>query len=639
MSDKIIGYKDAVWVKHPAKFRKYMDLSGTKCLHIGDAYYVFFDMYSAECLVFSGNEWHKYKLGGDYISNFRNWNVWTDGESAYYSCISQGNSQQYKLNMSTLAWETVAWQNVEIKQGSYIWHDPIHNHVYYCEPGVVKEWVNRTILTWADGGLGGWSQSDFDYIDGANFWIDVADNSEYYTSMGTSYKYDEVHQSWIRYTWGSGYVPSGNYIWTDGVNMYSSDRSSGNQYVLDRSNNSWVAKTWNGTSNIDGAYVCFNGVDVYYGDYTLNKDTSTWEQHDFTYVEHSSFSGWNVVNLGSHTYLIEQSSDMYEYNKAIDAFESIPRPSTLDSNIGGSNIWTDGETLYADNGSIHLRYDPATETWVTNTWTNLPSYFMVTGVWSDGTDIYYSYNNAQFILNKNTREWTACTWNVNIGYGADVWKDSKDNVYYQIYDYSTNAHIFYKLNKSTKQWDVHTFAGLEAFDYSYRFYGHSVWHDASGKTYYSGGSTDSQTNMQYVLDEDTDTWSPYDWGTNVPDEVQASLWTDTDGNIYSNRYNTDKQYKLEAEPVYAKDLNEYLDKHGLATVAEQVKGLIPGQPNEFMGTQEEWDALTAEEKNAYDKAYIRSEGSETNAFLGTHAEWEALTAEEQNAYDIAYYTD
>lgn len=636
MSDKIIGYKDAIWVKHPAKFNKELSLSA-KSLHIGDAYYVFFN-YSSICFVFSNNEWHRYKLGGANISDFRNWNVWTDGESAYYSYIAHGNSQQYKLNMSTLEWETITWVNVEIKQGNHVWYDPVHNHVYYCEPGIVKEWVNRTVLSWADGGLNGWSQSDIDFIDGAYFWIDPADNSEYYTNMGTSYKYDEEHQVWTNYAWGSGYVPSGQYIWTDGVNVYSSDRSSNGQRVLDRSNNSWVAKVWNDVSNIDGGLVCFNGIDAYYTNCILNKDTSTWERQNITYVEHESFSGWNVINLNSHTYLIDQNSELYEYNKATGVFESVPRPDTLSSSIGGSNIWTDGETLYADNGSIHLRYDTDTGTWVENTWINLPAYFMVAGIWSDGNDTYYSYNNAQFILDKGTREWVACTWNVNVDYGADVWKDSKGNTYYQVYDYNTDAHIFYRLNKSTKQWEPYTFAGHEAFDYLHRFYGNSVWHDEAGTTYYSGNASDSQANMQYVLDEDTDTWLPYDWGTNVPYDVRVSLWTDTDGNIYFNKIGTDDQYKLEAEPVYAKDLNEYLDKHGLATLIEQIKDSAGPVANEFVGTQAEWDALTAEEQNAYDKAYIKKEAEETlNEYIGSEEAWNALTAEEQNAYDKAYF--
>lgn len=60
--------------------------------------------------------------------------------------------------------------------------------------------------------------------------------------------------------------------------------------------------------------------------------------------------------------------------------------------------------------------------------------------------------------------------------------------------------------------------------------------------------------------------------------------------------------------------------------------------NEFVGTQEEWDALTTEEQNSYDIAYIKKEGNDRtlNEFIGTQEEWDALTAEEQNVYDIAY---
>lgn len=58
--------------------------------------------------------------------------------------------------------------------------------------------------------------------------------------------------------------------------------------------------------------------------------------------------------------------------------------------------------------------------------------------------------------------------------------------------------------------------------------------------------------------------------------------------------------------------------------------------NEFVGTQEEWDALTAEEQNAYDIAYIKKEDT-SNEFIGTQEEWNALTAEEQNTYNKAYF--
>lgn len=60
--------------------------------------------------------------------------------------------------------------------------------------------------------------------------------------------------------------------------------------------------------------------------------------------------------------------------------------------------------------------------------------------------------------------------------------------------------------------------------------------------------------------------------------------------------------------------------------------------NEFVGTQEEWDALTTEEQNSYDIAYIKKEGNDRtlNEFIGTQEEWDALTTEEQNVYDIAY---
>lgn len=83
------------------------------------------------------------------------------------------------------------------------------------------------------------------------------------------------------------------------------------------------------------------------------------------------------------------------------------------------------------------------------------------------------------------------------------------------------------------------------------------------------------------------------------------------------------------------DLNtEYLDKHGLATVIDQIKN---SSANEFVGTNAEWDALTPEEQNAYNKAYIKKEAETSNEYIGSEEAWNALTAEEQNAYSKAYF--
>ena len=86
---------------------------------------------------------------------------------------------------------------------------------------------------------------------------------------------------WVQKVWNSYTNISGEYIWTDGNNIYYSFDT--NQYILDKETSTWVPKVWNGLSTgtrLDGQYIWTDGDNIYYSTgsthYILDKSTSTW---------------------------------------------------------------------------------------------------------------------------------------------------------------------------------------------------------------------------------------------------------------------------------------------------------------------------------------------------------------------------
>ena len=142
-------------------------------------------------------------------------------------------------------------------------------------------------------------------------------------------------------TWSGLTNFDGNYVWTDGINIYYSYKS--NQYVLN--GDTWETKTWNGFSNIYGHSVWTDGTNIYYSSgsdqYVLNGDT--WETKT-----------WNGF-----------------------------------SNIYGQAIWTDGTNIYYSSGSN--QYVLNGDTWETKTWNGVSDIYGQ-AIWTDGTNCYYSYS-------------------------------------------------------------------------------------------------------------------------------------------------------------------------------------------------------------------------------------------------------
>jgi len=358
----------------------------------------------------------------------------------------------------------------------------------------------------------------------------------------------------------------------------------------------WEQKTWNGLTRFDSLYIWTDGTDTYYsnGDtqYVLNKTTGEWEQKIWTGLwDPDKLFGYLIKTDGTDIYHID-----FEHN----------------INIAENNIY---------------RLNKATGTWEPVTWNNVPSNFNAAKLWTDGSNLYYSAD-AHYMLNKATNTWESKIWNGNTAFdGLSIWTDG-DNIY------SSAGTSHYVLNRATDTWEPKVWNNVDTLT-DVRF---SIWTDGTD-IYYSAGY-----NKQYKLNKATDTWETKIWLVPENSDIGrlaeydnniiwvgefsgAGIWTDGTTMYYSSNSN---QYVLVREPIYAKDLPEYLDKQGLATVIDQIKS---NSANEFVGTQAEWDALTPEEQNAYDKAYIKKE----NEYIGSEEAWNALTAEEQNAYSKAYF--
>lgn len=170
-----------------------------------------------------------------------------------------------------------------------------------------------------------------------------------------------ISNVWSIKTWNGLTDYNGNYIWTDGDDVYYSAGSS--QYVLNKSTSTWTAKTWNGYTAVWGDNIWTDGDDIYYSDpsggpsgrqYVLDKSTSTW-----------STKTWNGF-----------------------------------TRITGRYIWTDGSNTYYSIDNTSYVLDKSTSTWSAKTWSGLTSFNEgARHIWTDGDNIYFSNGSTQYVLN------------------------------------------------------------------------------------------------------------------------------------------------------------------------------------------------------------------------------------------------
>ena len=236
---------------------------------------------------------------------------------------------------------------------------------------------------------------------GQYIWTD-GDNI-YYSIGSSQYVLDKSTSTWSAKTWTGLTSFYGDYIWTDGDNIYYSYNST--NYVLDKSTSTWNTKTWNGLTNFRGDYIWTDGTNIYYSNsstqYVLDKSTSTWSEKTWTGL--TNFTGKYVWSDGDNIYYSNGgSSSQYVLDKATSTWSQ--KTWTGLTSFYGDRIWTDGDNIYYSNGGSSSQYvlDKSTSTWSTKTWTG--GYASINGsyIWTDGTNIYYSYDgdNYEFKINE-----------------------------------------------------------------------------------------------------------------------------------------------------------------------------------------------------------------------------------------------
>lgn len=283
--------------------------------------------------------------------------------------------------------------------------------------------------------------------------------------------------------------------WTDGEHHYlSEDRSIWydddedhyEHYVLDE-NGAWVPKVWNG---------------------------------------YTTFEGQNIWNYRGETYC-SYGTDQFVLNKSTSTWEAKVWNSLPQNGFGAGGIWIDEveDKVYMSKSSNNYVLDEDTDTWESMDWGEIEPGFSSFGVWHQGENYYsnrYISVNGQtqtqnLVLNRTSHTWEEKVWNIpsNLDHRPTI---EVDNIWHkgEDYYYSDVWGNNFILDEDTDTWEEKTWGGLPL----QRFDGHEIvdingdpylsaeeiW-DWNGKTYYSAAM------VQYVLDEETDTWEPYRWPT------------------------------------------------------------------------------------------------------------------------------
>ena len=237
----------------------------------------------------------------------------------------------------------------------------------------------------------------------------------------------------------------GNYVWTDGLNIYENDPANSISSQFDRVQKKWVNKTWNITN--------FEGKNV-------------WHMGGCTYLTGYE---WGTTNPINYVLVDGEWQTLYVNNV---------------SYIEGSSVWSTQNNTYYSGGSSGSQYQIVQDDYDTislypKTWNNFAN---ITGeyVWTDGKDVYYSAYNQQYVLDTTTDTWTAKTWtalgSISSGfYGDKIWTDG-ENIYCSPSS-ATGEHFI--LEVSTSTWRQSAFYGYAYFDAS------AIWTD--GEEIYNNG--------------------------------------------------------------------------------------------------------------------------------------------------------
>lgn len=256
----------------------------------------------------------------------------------------------------TLGWTSKSWSGLTGVSGKNIWTDG--TDVYYSY-GTAQYVLDKTTSAWKPK-----SWSGLTSFEGFNIWTDGGNiyySSSYTYSEDVQYVLDKSTSTWTANTWTSttgSFTPkiSGQYVWTDGDNIYctypSGSSTSYTTYVLDKATLTWDFKNWSGSTRPHGYYVWTDGTDVYYSNgsyqYVLNKATSSWSTKTWSGL--TSFNGYNIWTDGTNIFY---SNDSYQY--VLGASTWFATSWSGNNSFDGTGIWTDGKDIYCSDGSSSSR--------------------------------------------------------------------------------------------------------------------------------------------------------------------------------------------------------------------------------------------------------------------------------------------
>lgn len=181
-------------------------------------------------------------------------NVWTDGEDVYYS----NYNRQFVLNKETMIWEKAPWGSYIY--GNCVWSDG--ENIYYTTNAMEGESLifNRATKSWSSVEFK-IENSNLTTIDvlGSEVWTD-GENIYYSYGAGYQLKLDKSTRTWTYFDFNV-VIAYGRNIWTYDNDIYYSFGAT--QYKLDKNNNKFVEIVWEGADSLRGDYIWTDGDQVY----------------------------------------------------------------------------------------------------------------------------------------------------------------------------------------------------------------------------------------------------------------------------------------------------------------------------------------------------------------------------------------
>lgn len=444
--------------------------------------------------------------------------IWMGGGEIFYS--DSDNSEQYVYNSSTNEWEINTNFNDLDVDARRIWIDK-DNDIFLTSEGYYKNYQydssSRTfnVATFFDS-LGNILNTQDFY---KSVWID---NDIYF------YDIDEliIYKKTSTFTWEKfienynpdykGFFVSPEIGWCVMSDYYSGSTSGNGVYIFHKS-------TFRFEKLSDHPYGPYDLLHSF--PYKINRlfTTNPGRNHKLSTrastfgtirsINPSELYFYHYVYISNNYYKQMALSDTPA--KTTDFVEYSTITNTPSGNVNA--FWSDGIYVYNSNNSTSGKvFNKSTNTWDSITWNK-----SIDGnrIWTDGVDIYCDYNNYNnhYKLNKSTMQWEDHSWNISNLDGSNVWTLNGE-YYYDGTVYSS------KLNKNTMEWE-------NRYDNGSISVGYAVWTDGK-RVFYSNGSGSSNQKELTINSDNTFTWTNKTWTGLSSFFAYQFLWTDGTNIFY-----------------------------------------------------------------------------------------------------------